>query len=173
MPFLLRWPAKLGRAPRTVPAPINSLDVMPSLLSLCGVPVPDTVEGTDFAPALRGEHAVDDGGALLASFFPFHEITYASGARDYRGLRTERHTFVRQRGGPALLFDNETDPGQMRNLAEDPAAASLRARLEAALDRKLARHRDAFEPGWRILRRFNVPLTPLGDDVYHSWEAQA
>jgi len=170
VPFLLRWPAGLGRVPRTVTAPINSLDVMPTLLSLCGVPIPGTVEGADFAPALRGEHDVDDGGALLACFFPFHECRYATGARDYRGLRTARHTLVRQRQGPTLLFDNRADPWQQRNLADEPVAATVRCDLEAALDHKLARHHDAFEPGWRILRRFSVPLTDSGDDVYHCWE---
>jgi arylsulfatase A-like enzyme len=168
VPFLIRGPSVLGSGPRTVTVPVNAPDILPTLLSLCGVPVPATSEGTDFSAAIRDGTPVDDDGALLACYFPFHECHYRTGGRDYRGLRTARHTYVRDRRQPWFLFDNDQDPYQMRNLADDPGSAELRVRLDALLQSRLSRCRDTFEPGWRILRRFDVTLTEQGDDVYYE-----
>jgi len=165
VPFLLRWPAGLGDTARELKAPVNSPDIMPSLLGLCGAPIPDTVEGCDFSPILRGEAEVDDGDAYLACFVPFHQMTYSNGGRDYRGLRTERYTYVRDHAGPWLLFDNETDPYQLNNLAGD---ADLCAEFEEKLQRKLKKLNDPFAQGSELLRKYNVRLNEEGD-VFYEW----
>ncbi|PYJ59632.1 MAG: sulfatase, partial [Verrucomicrobia bacterium] len=48
VPMLVRWPGGLGLKPRSLDPPINSEDVMPTLLGLCGVPIPKSVEGLDY-----------------------------------------------------------------------------------------------------------------------------
>jgi arylsulfatase A-like enzyme len=45
VPFLLRYPAALGPGGRTIDMPISTPDIMPTLLGLCGIDVPETVEG--------------------------------------------------------------------------------------------------------------------------------
>lgn len=59
------------------------------------------------------------------------------GMVDWRGVRTRRYTFAnREEDGvlePWLLYDNEKDPCQMRNLIDDPAHAQTRKELEAML----------------------------------------
>ncbi|MEI7834753.1 MAG: sulfatase, partial [bacterium] len=50
VPFLLRYPRLLGNVARTCPVPIDAPDIMPTLLGLCGQPVPASVEGTDWSP---------------------------------------------------------------------------------------------------------------------------
>src|SRR5690606_6443079 len=49
VPFVLRYPRKLGRQQRCLDAPFGTVDLMPTLLSLCGVETPATVEGLDFS----------------------------------------------------------------------------------------------------------------------------
>ena len=52
--------------------------------------------------------------------------------RVWRGVRSAtRKLVVREDGEPWLLFDLANDPGEMRNLAADPAWAAERARLRA------------------------------------------
>lgn len=52
VPWILRAPRLRAGAYEGVS---RSIDVMPTLLGLCGLPVPATSAGTDLAPALRGE----------------------------------------------------------------------------------------------------------------------
>ncbi|TPG58648.1 sulfatase [Roseomonas nepalensis] len=48
-------------------------------------------------------------------------------------LRTLRHKYIHYVGGPPQLFDLETDPEELHDLAGDPAHATLLARMEARL----------------------------------------
>src|SRR5207244_3648615 len=49
VPFLLRYPRKFGRRARRIQTPLNSPDIMPTLLALCGLAIPDSVEGSDLS----------------------------------------------------------------------------------------------------------------------------
>lgn len=163
VPFLVRWPAGLGRAGERDPLPLNSMDVMPTLLGLVGADIPETVEGVDFSPHLRGETSMDDGGAYLACFRPFHNWRYEKGGYEYRGLRTERHTWVVRMDGSRMLYDHEADPHQTRNLADDPDAAGVAAELDAQLRRRLDRLGDDFASGEELVARYGVALNERGD----------
>ena len=171
VPFLLRWPAQLPSALKTVDHLFDAPDIMPTLLGLCGIRQPGTVEGCDLSRLLTGQGELDDNAALLSCYFPFHECSYMAGARDYRGVRTARHTYVRSHEGPWLLFDNQEDPFQMRNLAGDPDSGELRNELDASLTEMLRLRHDRFEQGIDILRRLNVRMSPTdhGDDVHVEW----
>ncbi len=170
VPFLLRWPGGLSEAPRTVTQIIDAPDIMPTILGLCGAPVPATVEGRNLSGIISGEEPEDDAGALLSCYFPFHELHYRNGGRDFRGIRTRRHTYVRDHDGPWLLFDNQADPWQLRNVVTDPASADVLGKLDAALAGHLRRRGDRFETGVELLRRYTVRLiaTDHGDDVYYE-----
>src|SRR5437763_44 len=65
VPFLLRYPKRFGAKARPVSAPLNSSDILPTLLGLCGLPVPDGVEGTDLSRVAEGKERPDGRGALL------------------------------------------------------------------------------------------------------------
>src|SRR6185369_5724715 len=167
VPMLVRWPAGLGAAAKQLDAPINSEDVMPTLLSLAGVPIPPSVEGLDFSGYLRGGAAPGDGATVLTCVAPFGEFERRTGGKEYRALRTTRYTYVRDLNGPWLLFDNETDPYQQHNLAGQPAAKALQDELDAKLQHKLTANGDAFLPAadyiakwhWKVDANGTVPYT--------------
>ncbi len=166
VPFLVRWPKGLGPAGRQLTAPINSEDVMPTLLGLCGVEIPKTVEGLDYSGYVRGEKNPGDDATVLLCAAPFGEWDRRKGGREYRAVRTARYTYVRDLDGPWLLFDNETDPYQMHNLVDQPGHAALQAELDALLERKLRERSDAFRPaadyiakwGWQVDASGTVPI---------------
>ena len=110
VPLLLYWPAGLGSVPRSLDALINTEDIMPTILGLCGVPIPRTVEGLDYSGYARGAPSPSDGAALISCVAPFGQWTSKLGGREYRGIRTLRYTYVRDQNGPWLLFDNQVDP---------------------------------------------------------------
>jgi arylsulfatase A-like enzyme len=154
VPFLLRWPEGLGWVPRFLDAPIDAPDIMPTLLGLCGIPIPNTVEGLDYSDHVRGGARPDDGSVLLASPVAFHEWSPERGGREYRGIWTVRYTYCRDANGPWLLFDNERDPYQMNNMVEDAAHAELRQNLDAQLSRKLEEQGDDFASADELCRRW-------------------
>ncbi|MBA2810563.1 sulfatase [Streptomyces sp. KM273126] len=160
VPLLLRYPARFGATGSRNPVPVNTPDLMPTLLGLCGIPVPGTVRGTDVLGA------TPPGSAFIGMPVPIlWARTYGIG--EYRGLRTTRHTYIRSLQGPWLLYDNVDDPLQLNNLCADPAYASLVEELDGELDRRLAELGDEFLPAEEYLRRdglehYSEVNTPVG-----------
>ncbi len=164
VPFLLRCPGVPSRASDAL---INSPDIMPTLLGLCGIPLPASVEGIDFSSHIRDNAPDPSGGAaLLACYHPFGEWSRDAGGREFRGLRTRRHTWTRTLEGPWQLYDNEADPWQQRNLVDDPGSRRLRERLDERLDAMLAQLGDDFLHGDEYIRRWGYTVDETGTVPY-------
>ena len=166
VPLLIRWPAVLAKAARPLDAPLNSEDLMPTLLGLAGVPIPPSVEGLDYSAYMQGGKSPGDGGTVLTCVTPFGEFERRNGGKEYRGLRTTRYTYVRDLNGPWLLFDNDVDPYQQKNLANDQAHAKLQAELDAQLQRKLKANGDDFLPGSKYLSQWGYKVDTHGTMPY-------
>ena len=145
IPMMIRWPK--GIKPAKVAATMNTEDIMPTLLGLSGIAIPKSVEGLDYTAYLKGGADPSSGATVIQCPSPFGEWVRAKGGKEYRGVRTDRYTFVRDLNGPWLLFDNETDVYQMNNLAGKPEHAKLQAELDALLTQKLKDRHDEFKPG--------------------------
>jgi len=166
VPFLLRYPARFTRAPRPVPALMDACDIMPTLLSLADLPIPDTVDGLDFSGCLAGGPDPSDGAALLACYHPFGEWHRGAGGREFRGIRTVRHTYVRTLQGPWLLYDNESDPYQLENLIERPEHGDLYRQMDEQLKSKLEQVGDEFLTGGEYLARWGYQVDERGTVPY-------
>ena len=173
VPLLIRYPKRFGRKGAKPPSFINTPDILPTLLGLCGIDIPERIDGTDYSPYLaavvNAAHSNDPSApevppledcALLACPTPFGQFTREVGGREYRGLRNARYTYVRDLNGPWLLYDNDTDPDQLNNLAHHESARELIDELETRLSEKLAQHDDALVPGIELLEKFGY-----ADDV--------
>lgn len=129
IPFIIRWPGKIEAGSRD-DVLFSAPDVMPTLLGLMnlGHRIPEAVQGADHSDVFFGTSAARPDSAL------YMEINAADPEAGRRGLRTPRYTFVvgRDDGERVTLFDNETDPYQMRDVAaENPAlVADLTEKLE-------------------------------------------
>lgn len=153
VPFLLRYPRGLGRAGRGSPLLIDAPDIMPTLLGLAGLPIPESVQGRDLSPQIASEAAPDPEMSAFLSVPASYGMLRTQGLPEYRGVRTSRYTYVRSVHGPWLLYDNEADPYQLDNLCGLPQHAALQSRLEAELQEWLARLDDEFLPGDTYLQR--------------------
>jgi arylsulfatase A-like enzyme len=141
---------------------------MPTLLGLSGLPVPESVQGTNFAPVIEGKRKVDSEAASLLNLPVTFFSARRAGFAEYRGLRTQRHTYVRSIQGPWLLYDNQQDPYQKQNLVERNVA--LRSRLDRKLDSMLRRIGDEFLPGKTYAERaqashYKEVVSPIGKTV--------
>lgn len=153
VPFLLCYPRVFGREGCRSKILIDAPDIMPTLLGLCGVEIPETVEGRDFSRQLLGEVPIEDEPSAFLSAPVSFAILRAQGFPAYRGVRTLRYTYVRSVRGPWMLFDNDDDPYQLINLIDQPAYADLQRDLEAKLQGWLERLNDEFLPGHVYLER--------------------
>ncbi len=166
VPLLFHWPAVLGTRARRLDALINTEDIMPTILGLCGISIPGTVEGLDYSAYIRGGKDPSDGMALISCAAPFGQWTRKTGGREYRGLRTLRYTYVRDLNGPWLLFDNRKDPNQLANLVGKPAFTPLQKQLDEALTRKLAQTHDRFLPAKEYIRQWGYKVDSNGTVPY-------
>ncbi len=166
VPLLINYPRVLGDTGSQLDAPINTPDLMPTLLALAGVKCPDTVEGLDYSDYIRtGENPPKDY-ALISCHVPFGEWSRRNGGREYRGIRTQRHTYVRDLAGPWLLDDNQADPYQQHNRIKQPDAADVQKTLDALLTRKLHDYHDEFLPADKYVYQWGYKVDASGTVPY-------
>ncbi len=154
VPFLLRYPARFGLGGRVVPEPLATPDIMPTLLGLCGLAVPDLVQGEDMGVVLDESGKLERSGVLIACYHPFADWRTGRGGRPYRGIRTQRYTFVRDCNGPWLLFDNSEEPFQLDNLVNQEAMVQVQQSLDGELAAMLEAQGDAFETPAELRQRW-------------------
>lgn len=166
VPMLLRYPNMFGHQGYTVDTPFNTPHFMPTLLGLAGLDVPDTVEGFDFSPFLRGESPAPEDSALIELPACFHQYAYYRGGKEWRGLRTSRYTYVIHREGPWYLYDNDRDPYQMENLVGHPLYAQVQSELDETLHQRLDARGDSFISGSELMRQAGYAVDERGDPIY-------
>ncbi|MFT4855973.1 MAG: arylsulfatase A-like enzyme [Algoriphagus sp.] len=155
VPMLIRYPKKLGEQSRRLKSPINTPDILPTLLGLSGISIPKTVEGNDFSRNIIQGNDLDNDAALIMLPVPFHEWQFKNGGREFRGIRTNRYTYVKDLKGPWLLYDNENDPYQMDNLIGKADFTTLESSMETILMKKLAETNDSFLPADKYMTQWN------------------
>lgn len=138
IPFMIRYPKRIPEGVEA-DALLAPIDVMPTLLSLAGLGCPTGIDGLDLSEAAEGTNDDQRDALLTMKLVPGGNPWISNAMRPWRGVRTKRYTYARRLDlGPWLLFDNETDPGQMNNLVADPAYAALVEEMERRLDALLA-----------------------------------
>lgn len=129
-----------GRAQPSAPqALVSSLDIAPTLLELAGVTVPETMQGRSLAPFLTRPEAPD--GWRDALLYEYFKEMVGPGVPTILGVRTDRWKYIHY---PELphdideLYDLETDPFELHNLAVRPAYSGQLGVMRALLKRQLA-----------------------------------
>lgn len=149
VPLLMHWPNGLGQFGKSELI-VGALDLMPTILGLLDLPVPETCVGKNLSNAiLKGDDdAVDS--APLFLFGPAwrgvytREFTYSTQNYDYA---TEANRVVGGDLGPRsydTLYDRLQDPWCETNLYDDPAYSQVQADLHARTLEWLAYFRDPF-----------------------------
>lgn len=158
VPFLIHYPKGLGTKGRKSAALINSPDIMPTLLGFSGIKIPKTVEGVDFSANFLGKKKNKVSYTLLSCVQPFGQWPRNKGGKEYRGLMTEKYTYVRDLNGPWLFFDREKDPFQLDNLVGKKDVKIQQNKLEKMLANELKKRKDAFLPGLQYVKKWNYVI---------------
>ncbi|WP_114854363.1 sulfatase [Brachybacterium sp. YJGR34] len=157
MPLMIRWPEHLPAGERCGEI-LTNVDFAATLLEACGLDADAELpqqQGRSFLPLLRGE--ADETWPRSMYYRYWEHDSEPHHVWSHYGVRTHRHKLVYfynaglgtdgskdTRYPPEWeLYDLEEDPEELRNLADSPEHAGIRAELEAELARLQEHYRDA------------------------------
>ncbi len=112
VPFVIRAPFSLT-GPRRVADPVRTVDVMPTVLDLLGVPEPSGMSGASLAPLMTGARPELGLDCYSEAMYPLHHYGWS----DLRSLRSGRYKVI---DAPRPeLYDVDRDPQEVTNLYAD------------------------------------------------------
>lgn len=147
VPFIIggggsRYAGRFGK----VHIPVNHVDLGPTSLGLCGINVPDWMEGTDYsARRMHGRSPAPD-----EPDSAFLQLVVSTGHGDctdrpWRGVVTrDGWKYIVLEHQPWLMFDLNTDPYEQANLAHNITYARKRAELQSKLQHWIEKTGDQF-----------------------------
>jgi hypothetical protein len=172
VPFFMSWPGRLEPAAVTETF-VEEVDVMPTLLDLMGVEVPNGVQGHSFLPYLRGEadshrgevHAeicppwlsnpYPDYPSFIGEWEEHHEdpehllgwtASFNVPGDFTKMLRDRRYKYIWYVTGEEELYDLEEDPQEWHNLAGRPDCEDVKTGMKLRLLEWNARTEDPLDP---------------------------
>lgn len=104
--------------------PVDLMALYPTLVTLCGLPAREKIEGDDITTLLRDPNAAWDHAAITTLTQGNHSI------------RDHRWRYIRYANGDEELYDHNTDPHEWTNLAGWPACASIKKKLAQYLPKE-------------------------------------
>lgn len=132
VPFIVRYPGVI--APRHVHGFSAHVDVLPTMLSMIGAPVPDVLEGKDLSPMLRGEKdSVQD-----------HVFIEIRGNVSIVTDDWKMGLYPYDRDGD--LYDLPADRFELHNVFSDPAYEATRTELT----RRIMTFSPRWPPAWHV-----------------------
>ncbi len=136
-PLIIHVPEKLRDASwntsvTSCRCPVSLLDLYPTLIELCGLPVNEKIEGRSLAPLVRDPEADWPWPAVVTHSPHWLGSNHA--------VRTERWHYIHYSDGGEELYDVAADPHQWENLHNHPAHADTIAKLKRHLPKTNAPH---------------------------------
>lgn len=134
VPLIVRVPEKYG-FPSNIVAdePACLEDIMPTLLELAGIPVPETIDGRSLVRQLQGEKA------------PVREYVHIEHAGKFHALTNGQEKYIwLTADGTEQLFDLAEDPDELRNLAPLDSAGKRLSFWRERLIRELQSRPEGF-----------------------------
>jgi arylsulfatase A-like enzyme len=141
VPFMARWPGHIP-AGHTSDVCLNTPDIMPTLLALMDLPIPDAVEGIDLSHCLLSQAGPEPEAAFMQGM---GATAIFEDGHEWRGLRGKQFTYaVYLADGSEYLFDNLADPYQQRNLVNDPHHQAQLDQYRQLLRQRMVELNDTF-----------------------------
>lgn len=148
VPFLIRWPQYIK--PGKEEALLNSIDVMPTLLDLMQLPIPENIDGKSLAPILLES---DENNKPEAVYLCFDKGAINEKDRHWRAIRTSKYTYVTAQRNyyhslvgeyGRVLYDNYNDPYQLNPIFSDQGYDKVIENLHDMMQDWLGRMGDPF-----------------------------
>lgn len=130
IPLVMRYP-KIAKPGQLVSEMVLNADIAPTFLDIAGVPIPAQMQGKSVVPLLQNKNE----GWRKSFLFTYWPDLIFSIPRIV-AIRTERYLYSTT---PDLndideLYDEQTDPAELNNLAENPTFSELKSKLSKELE---------------------------------------
>ena len=146
VPMMIRAPERFGLRRRSViDTPVCLEDIMPTVLEMAGVDVPDGVDGQSLLAMIRGERSGE--GRRVHMEHP--DVGWHAGFHCLTDGREKYVWFTAD--GREQLFDLVADPTECHDLAGAPAAAERLAAWRVAMVAELTGRPEGFSDGARLV----------------------
>ncbi|MFO7946940.1 MAG: sulfatase-like hydrolase/transferase [Armatimonadota bacterium] len=136
VPLIARYPA--GLEPAVSDLPISHIDLMPTLLDLTGHEVPDRVQGQSLVPYLHGDKAPDELREYQFGEFgggnPRRQREIDPDVPRHHMVRGDGYKYIVHPDGEEFLYDINADPGEMKDLSDDPDLQEQKSHLQGLLE---------------------------------------
>jgi N-acetylglucosamine-6-sulfatase len=135
VPLVMRYPALIKAGSVIKPVVLN-IDVAPTLIELAGASPIEGMHGRSLVSLLRG----DDANWREAALFHYVLEEKYPNIPTWQAVRTDRWKYIHYPDHPGMdeLYDLQTDPHELTNRIDDPAAAEDLVRLKRDLSMLLA-----------------------------------
>ncbi len=147
VPMVIRWPGHIKQN-SVSSAMVSFQDILPTLFQIAGGTAPEVIDGLSMLDVLEGrsdqlhDELYFSCTGVIVSKSGRQEIPYP-----IRAIRTDRYRYIRylnssiphpkrknKKFPPEELFDHNTDPGELVNLAESPDHQAIKLELSAKVD---------------------------------------
>lgn len=125
VPLILLSPGTLP-AGRRILSPVETVDIVPTLLSLSGIGVPGLLDGRDLSPLAGGQEAsqeekedVGSGDGRVAGDAQAPRPIFAQKLQEYAVRRGDWKMILSGADSPLALYDLSEDPLEQTNLAQE------------------------------------------------------
>lgn len=131
-PLLMRYPKHIQPGTQ-VPQLVMNMDLAPTLLQLAGVPVPADIQGKSMVPLWQKKSDTNTWRSSL--YYHYYEYPEPHRVAPHIGIRTAQYKLIFFYGPFEQweLYDLRSDPSEMKNIAQLPAMAAVKASLQQAL----------------------------------------
>jgi len=167
IPMLLRWPQSFGchhMRGKTLTQPVELRDVLPTFLDAAGANIPEHLDGMSLLKLIRQDSK---------NWRPFidleHDASYGQ-KNHWNALTDGRFKYIYHAyDGHEQLFDLKNDPGEIYDLAADPAYSKTLKTWRNRLTNHLAERGEAFVSNGRLVQRPKRLLySPLFPAFHHQ-----
>lgn len=138
VPLLFSFPRKIKDLHKS-DALVELVDIAPTLIELCDLPIPSHMQGKSFVPVLRGISSTHKNAvrseyyaALHTKLAPSSALIAKTNRKNSYGtmLRTERYKLVVYHGVKrGELYDLQEDPNEFTNMWDDTSCDALKLAL--------------------------------------------
>jgi len=142
-PLLIQWPGVA--APGSINSDIvSNLDFAETILDMAGVEVPADMQGRSMVPVLKGKTPAD---WRKEHYYHYYEYPAVHSVKRHYGISTDQYKLIHfyYDIDEWELFDFKNDPGEMKNLYNDPAYDSVKEDLHKRLKDLMIRYEDSDE----------------------------
>ena len=153
IPLLIRGAGGMGlKTGNVCERPVCLEDIMPTVLDLAGLPIPESVDGKSLVPLLQGEEA-----EWRPDLHGEHSPCYRQEQANHF-LTDGREKFIWfTESGREQLFDLENDPTECRDLTQDADSAERVSRWRQRLIDELDDRPEGFTDGENLIAGREYP----------------